>query len=51
MFCIQWQRYWEDAPYPDCVKRMPHVAFEADDLAAALADQKVLIPPNSPSEG
>jgi hypothetical protein len=50
-FGIQWQRYWEGAPYPDLVKTVPHVAFEVDDLAAALVDQKVIIPPNSPSEG
>ena len=50
-FGIQWQRYWEGAPYPDLVKTVPHVAFEVDDLAAALADQKVIIPPNSPSAG
>jgi hypothetical protein len=29
-FGIQWQRYWEDAPYPDLVKLVPHVAFEAE---------------------
>jgi len=50
-FGIQWQRYWEDAPYPDLVKRVPHVAFEVDDLDRALAGQNVLIQPNSPSEG
>jgi hypothetical protein len=50
-FGIQWQRYWDDAPYPDLVKTVSHVAFEVDDLAAALVDQKVIIPPNSPSEG
>ena len=31
-FGIQWQRYWDDAPYPDLVKTVPHVAFEVDDL-------------------
>jgi hypothetical protein len=50
-FGIQWQRYWDDAPYPDLVKTMPHVAFEVDDLAAALDGQKVIIEPNSPSRG
>jgi len=39
-FGIQWQRYWDNAPYPDLVKTVPHVAFEVDDLAAALRDQK-----------
>lgn len=50
-FGIQWQRYWDDAPYPDLVKTVPHVAFEVDDLAAALAGQKVIIEPNRPSRG
>jgi hypothetical protein len=48
-FGIQWQRYWEGAPYPDLVKSVPHVAFEVDDLEEALKDQKIIIQPNSPS--
>ncbi len=50
-FGIQWQRYWDDAPYPDLVKTVPHVAFEVDDLAAALDGQRIIIEPNSPSHG
>lgn len=50
-FGIQWMRYWPDAPYPERVKRVPHVAFEVDDLAQAIAGQKVLIAPNRPSPG
>ncbi len=50
-FRIQWQRYWDDAPYPELVQRVPHVAFEVDDLAAALAGRDVIIEPNSPSPG
>ena len=50
-FGIQWQRYWEGAPYPDLVKSVPHVAFEVVDLQEALKDQKVIIKPNSPSAG
>ena len=50
-FGIQWQRYWEDAPYPDLVRTVPHVAFEVDDIESALADQKIIIAPNSPSDG
>lgn len=48
-FGIQWQRYWKDAPYPELVKRVAHVAFEVDDLNEALKGQKVIIEPNSPS--
>ncbi len=48
---IQWQRYWNDAPYPELVKSLPHVAFEVDDLEAELVGKNVIIEPNSPSEG
>jgi len=50
-FGIQWQRYWEGAPYPDLVKTVVHVAFEVDDLEQALAGHHVIIEPNSPSPG
>jgi hypothetical protein len=50
-FGVQWQRYWEDAPYPDLVKTVAHVAFEVEDLSAAIAGHKVIIEPNSPSPG
>jgi hypothetical protein len=44
-------RFDADAPYPELVKTVPHVAFEVDDLAAALEGKEILTPPNSPSEG
>jgi hypothetical protein len=50
-FGIQWQRYWDDAPYPDLVKTVPHVAFEVEDLLQALEGHQVIIEPNSPSPG
>jgi hypothetical protein len=50
-FGIQWPRYWDDAPYPDLVKTVPHVAFEVDDLRAAMAGHQVIIEPNNPSLG
>lgn len=50
-FGIQWMRFEPECTLPDVVKRVPHVAFEVDDLAAAIAGQQLLIAPNSPSEG
>jgi hypothetical protein len=50
-FGIQWQRYWDGAPYPELVKTVAHVAFEVDNLNEALAGQEVIIAPNSPSQG
>ena len=44
-FHIQWQRYWDNVPDPDLVQRVPHVAFEIDDLAAAIEGQCVIIEP------
>lgn len=48
---IQWMRFDTDAPYPEIVRSVPHVAFMVDDLAQALAGREILIPPNCPSEG
>ena len=48
---IQWQRYWPEAPYPNLVKTIPHVAFVVEDLEAELQGKKIIIKPNSPSEG
>jgi hypothetical protein len=50
-FGIQWMRYEADCPLPELVKTVPHVAFEVNDLKAALAGHEILIQPNSPSEG
>jgi hypothetical protein len=48
---IEWMRYEPDAPYPELVKTVPHVAFEVDDLEQELKGKKVIIAPNSLSPG
>lgn len=48
---IEWMRFDPGCPLPDLVQTVPHIAFEVDDLAAALEGKQILIPPNSPSEG
>ena len=48
---IEWMRYEPDAPLPELVKTVPHIAFEVDDLAKELEGKEILIAPNSPSEG
>ena len=50
-FRIEWMRFDPDSPVPDLVQTVPHVAFEVDDLEAALDGREVLIEPNSPSPG
>ena len=44
-------RYEFDCPLPEIVKTIPHVAFEVENLAEAIKGKKVIIPPNSPSDG
>lgn len=48
---IQWMRFEPDAPYPELVKTVAHVAFEVENLSKALEGKKVIIAPNAPCEG
>jgi ketosteroid isomerase-like protein len=48
---VQWMRFDPDCGFPEVVCTVPHVAFEVDDLDAALAGKDVIIPPTSPSQG
>ena len=48
---IEWMRYEKDCQLPEIVRTVPHIAFEVDDISEAIKGKKVLIEPNSPSEG
>jgi hypothetical protein len=48
---IQWMRFEPDSPVHALIKSVPHIAFEVDDLQAALEGKEILTAPNSPSEG
>ncbi len=48
---IEWMRFDPGCEVPDLVRTVPHVAFEVDDLEAALEGEEVLIPPGVPSRG
>jgi hypothetical protein len=48
---IEWMRYEPECTLPEIVKTIPHVAFEVDNLIEAIRGKKVIIEPNSPSEG
>ncbi len=50
-FGIEWMRFEKDCPLPEIVKTIPHVAFEVDDIREAISGRKLIIEPNSPSEG
>ena len=48
---IQWMRFEPDSPVHALIQSIPHVAFEVDDLQAAIEGKEILTAPNSPSEG
>jgi hypothetical protein len=50
-FGIEWMRCEEGCPLPEIVQKVPHVAFQVDDLNKAIQGKHVIIPPNSPSSG
>jgi len=51
VYGIEWMRFEPGCPLPALVQTVPHIAFQVDDLAAALAGKDLLIAPNSPSPG
>ena len=48
---VEWMRFEDSSPLHPLIKSVPHVAFEVDDLDAALVGQEVISPPGSPSDG
>ncbi len=48
---IEFMRFEADSPLPELIRKMPHVAFEVDDIEAALEGKDVLFPVTSPSTG
>jgi len=48
---IEWMRFEPDSPLPELVRKVPHIAFEVEDLVSELEDKEILIEPNCPSEG
>lgn len=47
---IEWLRFLEDSPMPDELKTTAHVAYEVDDLEAAMKGKKILLEPFNASE-
>jgi len=50
-FGIEWMRFEPDCRASELVRTVPHIAFEVDDLEAALAALSATSEISSPSEG
>jgi hypothetical protein len=48
---IEWMRFEQDSPISELIKTVPHVAFEVDDLDAAIEGKQLMGDISSPSEG
>lgn len=48
---IEWMRFEDDSPISDIIKKIPHVAFEVDDLEAAVKNKEMIGGISSPSKG
>jgi hypothetical protein len=52
-FGIEWMRYDPDSPIEELIKKVPHIAFEVNDIDLELRKHslKILTSPNSPGDG
>jgi hypothetical protein len=48
---FQWHRFPEDHGLPDIVTKIPHIAFQVDDLILEIKDAKILFGPYEPLPG
>lgn len=48
---VEWMRFEPDSPVSELIRTVPHVAFEVDDLEAALAELGIEAAITSPSGG
>ena len=50
-FKIEWLKFEPGSPMPEILQKTTHIAFQVDDLDAAMAGHEVIVPPFSPSPG
>jgi hypothetical protein len=48
---IEWMRFEEDSPVSDIIKKVPHIAFEVNDLTDAIRGKVLIGEISSPSRG
>ena len=48
---IEWMRFEKGSAIPDIIQKIPHVAFEVDNLEFAIKGREIISEINSPSKG
>ena len=50
-FGIEWMRFEKDSPISEIIQKIPHLAFEVDDLDFAVKGRQMIGEISSPSKG
>lgn len=50
-FGIEWMRYEKNSPISEIIQKIPHIAFEVDNLEEAVKGKELIGEINSPSDG
>jgi hypothetical protein len=50
-FGIEWMRFEEGSPISEIIQKIPHIAFEVDNLDLAIQDREIIGKIGSPSKG
>ena len=50
-FGIEWMRFEEESPISEIVQKIPHIAFEVDNLDTAVEGKQLIGEISSPSKG
>jgi hypothetical protein len=50
-FGIEWMRFEKDSPISPIIQKIPHIAFEVEDLESAIIGRKLIGEISSPSKG
>ena len=48
---VEWMRFEPDSPVQELIQKVPHIAFQVDDLETAFVGRALLGEPSSPMEG
>ena len=48
---IEWMRFEKDSPIAEIIQKVPHIAFEVDDLDIAIKGKQLIGEITSPSKG
>ena len=50
-FGIEWMRFEKDSPISEIIQKIPHIAFEVDDLNSAVKGKQLIGEISAPSKG